>query len=318
MRMRPWLACSRFALWVLGPWLVIAALALSVAGCGGSKPHHAPPPQPTIKVCSGLTDKCATAPRSTLTAPQLHPSHGCKIVDVSDYQGFIRWSNTTKTICGAVNKAGEGSSYVGGRYFAHNWAAQRALHLWHSAYWFVRPVGCEVQARLFIARLKSVHYGSDPYAGPPQLDEEAHANYAGCFKRRIRAALHVEPGVYTGPGTWPGGSHAGLTLWQAEYGPTLHVFWRPVVAWQCTDGIYGCRTFVPGIGWDDVSVNLGMTNLHGPGHNRPCFGRGHSGSPRCRAVQARVTTLRARLKHRAQQVATLKGKIAKLRKAVDR
>jgi hypothetical protein len=250
--------------------LLVAALSLAVAGCGGGPK--------TIKVCSGTTDKCRTVQLDKLNKlAKLTPFPGCAIPDVSDYQGYVNWARAKPYICGGITKMGEGRGFAGGSMYYRNWSQLRQLGLWHAAYWFVRgSVGCSTQGALIVGRLKAVGYATDPLAGPLQLDEEVpDSNLSACLDAAIWAAFHRHAMVYTGPGTWPGGGHAGLALWQAEYGRHLHSFWLPVLAWQCTDGVYGCVRYIPGIGYGDVSVDMGITKLTGapPPPPRPhCFG----------------------------------------------
>ncbi len=246
----------------------LITLALVLAGCGGASPK----PAQTVRACSGLTDTCHSTSLnrleqiSRLTAPRF--SGGCSVVDVSDYQGYLNWATIKPYVCGGITKGGEGSSYAGGGYFVHNWTQMRALGIWHSMYWFVRGYsGCQTQASLIIARLQSVGYAHDPSAGNVDLDMEVpganDGGMAGCLASRIYAAFHRGSDIYTAPGTWPGGSHAGLPLWQASYGSYLSPYWQPVLAWQCTDGVYGCVHYIGGIGYGDVSINYGIINERG-------------------------------------------------------
>lgn len=241
--------------------VLVVAFALLIAGCGGSSAPR------TVKVCSGTTDICHTVTVAKLNRlAKLHPFQHCKIVDVSDYQGLINWPRAAPYICGGITKAGEASSYGGGGYFAHNWTSLHALGLWHSAYWFVRgTASCATQASLIIGRLNSVNYAHDATSGPFMLDIEVPGANGGnlgvCIDGYIFRAFHRHAEIYTASGTWPGGSHGSLALWQAQYASFLQVFWTPVNLWQCTDGVYGCVSYTPGIGYGDASSNLGVTSL---------------------------------------------------------
>lgn len=242
--------------------LAVMALCLALVGCGGSS-------QPKlVKVCSGLTDQCQTAPLSKVNrlAKVNHSTH-CHVSDVSDFQGVINWNRAKTAVCGGVIKAGEGaSSLAGGRQFVANWFGLKAAGLWHSGYWFVRgSASCLTQANLIIQRLRGVGYATDKLAGPFMLDVEvpgANGNgfLAVCIDGYIFHAFHRHAQIYTASGTWPGGSHGSLALWQAAYASFLSPFWQPVNLWQCTDGVHGCVYFVPGIGFDDVSVDLGVVS----------------------------------------------------------
>lgn len=240
--------------WLAAPF----AAALALTGCGGHAPvvaHHAPATAKPVHVCSGTTDTCVTVTPSHLQGAGASASG--RIPDVSSFQGHPNWAAAKAAgIAGAIVKAGE---FVEDPDFAFNWNALRSLGLWHAPYDFVRFCN----AAPFIAWLNSVGYAQDPTAGPPVLDMEV-ASAAGCaptMTAQLEAAFHRTPVIYTAPGTWPGGSHAGDPLWIATYGSSFSAIWQPVVAWQCTDGQFGCVTFVPGIGFGDVSVNLGITKL---------------------------------------------------------
>jgi hypothetical protein len=284
--------------------------AVLLAACGGSS-HHRTVPQPppsaakTVKVCSGLTDKCVSAPAPQLNRlAQVHPFHGCRIVDVSDYQSAsINWRFVGHYTCGAIDKMGEGGNWAaGGRHFARNWAAQRAAGLWHAPYWFVRPMSCTVEGDAIVNRLIHFGYTKDYNAGRVELDEEVPgaAALTTCLNRIIYHAFHRDAGVYTAPGTWSGGSHDGLPLWQAEYGPTLHPFWQPVVAWQCTDGIVGCVSNVPGIGFTDVSRDMGITNEHLQAPPPKCLANRWPHTSQCKRVRYGYSKLeadRAKVQH---------------------
>lgn len=228
---------------------VLAALVL--AGCGSSAPAH----KASLTFCSGLTDTCRTAP---LKYGQTFGSAQGRIPDVSSYQGHPNWSAAKAAgIAGGIFKGGE---YGVDPTAAYNNAQLRTLHLWRAMYWFVRNTGCSHEAAQIIAEARQL--------GVPvvvnDLETREAAGYGACLVPAERKA-GLTAVDYTAPGSWPGGSgYGGAPLWQAEYGPTLHPFWRPVVSWQCTDGVYGCVTYVPGIGADDVSLNLGITKLGVP------------------------------------------------------
>lgn len=242
--------------------LIICLLA--IAGCGGQS-HHATAPKPSAAIvtgefCSGLTDKCVALPAKPRVS--LQSARG-RIPDVSSFQGHPNWAAAKAAgIAGGIFKGGEFTTDPDA---AFNNAQLRALHLWRAMYWFVRNTGCSHEAGQIISLARSLGV----VVVINDLETPEARGYSSCLVPAERAA-HLTPVDYTAPGTWPGGSGFGIApLWQAEYGPTLHPFWHPVLAWQCTDGVSGCVTFVPGIGTDDVSVNLGITKLGAPPTPKP-------------------------------------------------
>jgi hypothetical protein len=177
---------------------------------------------------------------------------------VSSYQGRPDW-NAAKNcgIAGGIAKAGE---YQEDPTFAYNVGQLRALKLWWAPYWFVRNTGCSHEGAQIVSVVRSV---GGLTSGPVVLDMEVPESYgyAGCLDQAVYAAFGRHALIYTAPGTWAGGSNAGLALWQAEYGPTLHALWHPTLAWQFTDGQYGRVVYIPGIGTGDVSYDYGITKL---------------------------------------------------------
>lgn len=261
--------------------LPVLAAAIFLGGCGGAPSTHAVRTTPAatvttpfhaqvVKVCSGLTDTCVVQPAHDAdqrlnAVAQARVAGGtswggvtgCRIPDVSSYQGTVDWNTAQHYICGAIFKGGE---YTQDPTAARNNSELVRLHLWHAMYWFVRDTGCNHEAAQIIALARA--FGVTIVAN--DLEVPAARGYAGCLVAQERRALLI-PVDYTGSGTWPGGAgFGGAPLWQAEYGPRLDPFWLPVVAWQCTDGVFGCATFIPGIGQDDVSLNLGILGLGAP------------------------------------------------------
>ena len=181
--------------------------------------------------------------------------------DVSDWQGHPDWAAAKGSISGAVVKAYE---YAPDPDFSYNAAALSRLGVRWGAYLFVRGCGYGPAFANTVA----------PWAARLSvlvLDMEVPAA-KGCaptLYRTVHAALPRVPVViYSGPGTWPGGSNARLDVWVAAYGPshppclfTCHVgasSAQTILAWQLTDGRYGFRMYVPGIGYGDVSLDYGM------------------------------------------------------------
>jgi len=237
---------------------------------------------PSIRFCSGLTDTCSTQP---LRYGLVFGGAQGRIPDVSSYQGHPDWNAAKASgIAGAIFKAGE---YGPDPDAAYNAQQLNALHIWHALYWFVRNTGCSHEAAQIIAAAHA--YGVSVVVNDLEVPEAA--GYGACLIPAERHAGLI-PVDYTAPGSWPGGAGYGLApLLQAEYGPVLHPFWRPVVAWQCTDGKYGCVTYIPGIGVDDVSSDLGITRLGTPPAPPRiiCFGsRWNRHAKVCRTVRPAV------------------------------
>ena len=264
------------------------AAALSITGCGGSTPTHHQPPQTTAALVHGCPPGhsfmgCSSTPSPTSALPTFSTS-GCKIPDVSSYQGHPNWGEAKSHTCGGIFKGGEYGVDPDAQYNADSLAS---LHIWHAMYWFVRNTGCSSEAAQIVNEAHATHVT----VVINDLEVPEASGYAGCLVPAEKAA-HLIPVDYTAPGTWPGGAGKGnAPLWQAEYGPTLHPFWNPVVAWQCTDGQFGCVTPIPGIGNGDVSVDLGITKLGSPPapSNPHCFGsKPDTGNATCKKVRAEV------------------------------
>ena len=249
---------------------IAAALAAALtaagvlAGCGSqSHPKVATVPIPITQshtdlatVCSGMTDTCHVRPARDLHAAADFSggSSGCVIPDVSSYQGHPDWAAAKGSICGAIFKMGEYSTDPDAQYNAQ---ALQSLHIWNAGYWFIRNTGCANEANQIINTARWL--GVKVVVNDIEVGEAY--GYAACLVPAERSAGLI-PVNYTAPGTWPGGpGYGNAPLWQAEYGPTLHPFWQPVVAWQCSDGEFGCVTYVPGVGYGDVSVDYGITRL---------------------------------------------------------
>lgn len=250
--------------------LLTVLVALLVAGCGGSTPtSHSvgatgstgATGTKTVQVCSGLTDKCTTitVPSTPIPTSGVIPG-GPKFPDVSSFQGHPNWVATKAAgYAGAAIKAGE---FVEDPDFAFNATTLRSLHMFWAPYWFVRNTGCTHEGNQIVSVINSV---GGLTSGPVILDMEVPEafGYAGCLDSIIFRAFHRHAVIYTAPGTWPGGSHFGLSLWEADYNfsASISPFWKPMVAWQFTDSSVGPKFFVSGVGWGDVSVDYGLTKL---------------------------------------------------------
>jgi hypothetical protein len=257
---------------------------LAIPGCGSSKTKTvtravtvtktATAPAPTSEKTIGQLCPpgasymgCATgvAPRAT-TAPLgrvgvTAPVPGCKVVDVSGYQGHPNWKGAAAYVCAAVAKSGEGG-HGEDPDFAWNIDTLRSLHIPWASYFFVRGCGDGSQ---YVSELDSVHFKGDRDALRPVLDMEVPAA-RGCavlMADAIHSAFGIWPIIYTAPGTWPGGASGGLDVWEADYGPSLgalpfsaHVLawqrWSPPYTFLCIPNLYspGCGTY------GDVSIDL--------------------------------------------------------------
>lgn len=218
------------------------------------------PPPPGEGVMGACTPKPVQVFGTKVTPVTVDPP--ASIPDVSSYQRVVnwpairRWQLSHHFAPAGIFKMGE---YVLDPYASTNNAALTRLHMWRAGYWFVRNTGCayegtQIKNEARTLRLKIV-----------ELDVEVPEarNYDGCLTAILkRAGLIV--GEYGSPGAYPGGSHTGDPAWVAAYGPANPPFapWGgKVVAFQCTDGVFGCVTYVPGLGRSDMSEDLGITRL---------------------------------------------------------
>jgi lysozyme len=174
-------------------------------------------------------------------------------IDVSYHQDAIDWQRVRRAgIRFAFIRLSDGATLRDAR-FAANWAEARRAGLMRGAYQFFRPEQSAVaQADLMIAAMRDRDRGDLP----PVIDLEVDgglsapqvAARAQAWIDRVRAALGVEPIVYTGGDLWRGGSAGSIgdqPLWLAHYTqgcPTLPQPWTRWRFWQHTD-----RGAIPGI-----------------------------------------------------------------------
>lgn len=181
--------------------------------------------------------------------------------DVSSWQGYVNWpavagwQRAHGWSTGGVFKMGE---YGVDPQASSNSLGTRSLS-WRSGYWYIRNTGCQHEANQIAAGARA--YGLRLVW--LDLESPEARGYGLCLTPPLRR-VGLVVGEYTSPGTNPGGVDTSDPLWQATYGSGFSPIWHPVVAWQCTDGHYGCRTYVPGIGYDDVSIDFGIARLFGP------------------------------------------------------
>lgn len=279
----------RFKAAVVALFAAVAAAVILVLALSGSAPNHpttvgvktVAPPTAQQRCPSGQSfmgcavgDAAKAVPQGT--KPKLKFSvapAGCKIADVSSWQGHPNWPAAKPFLCGGIYKAGESlHEDPDASYNVHELAA---LKMWHTAYWFVRSgVSCTAEGEAYVHVLSAFGYTHDELAGPPVLDEETPgiAGYAACMDAVIFRAFHVHAVIYTAPGTWPGGSGAGLLAWPAAYGPShppcLPFTCSHYVAWQFAAPPW-VMYFVPGLGDQDESVNYTFTSMRPFAHPGP-------------------------------------------------
>lgn len=264
---------------------IVAACLLLLAGCGGG-PHARPPgatgPTGTAGVTSApLAAACppgrsfmgCAAPHQVGTARNvgIAPA-GCKFPDVSVFQGHPNWAAVRSwqlaAHCpvGAVFKLGE---YVVDQDASYNATTLHALGMVAIGYWFVRNTGCAHES----AQIGAIAGALGIHVVALDMEVPEAAGYAPCLSSALHAA-GITALIYTGPGTWPGGSNAGLPFWEANYGPSSilsvpSMFGERPIAWQETDGHFGFPVDVPGIGDDDVSIDFGLLRLAAPAPPKP-------------------------------------------------
>lgn len=174
-------------------------------------------------------------------------------IDVSYYQDAISWKRVRQSgVLFAFIRVSDGITVSDPR-FGANWRGARRAGLLRGAYQYFRPEESAIaQADLLIAALRR-----DPGELPPVIDVETDgglppaqlAARVRAWIERVRAKLHVEPIVYTGPEFWRdragGADLSSQPLWLAHYTrscPTIPRPWARWTFWQHTD-----RGAVPGI-----------------------------------------------------------------------
>jgi hypothetical protein len=262
---------------------VTAALAFSAgAGAAGA----ACPPGHSHMGCSiAAGQPSQPAPRLVFPWNRGVARGQSEFPDVSSFQGHPNWAAARPFIDGAAVKAGE---YHEDPDFAFNVAELKRLGIRWAPYWFVRNTGCAHEGAELVAVIRSV---GGLTSGPVVLDEEVPeaAGYVPCLDAAVFAAFHRHAVIYTSPGTWPGGSSAGLGVWVAAYGPSSppNMFGKRPLAWQFTDGISGRVTFIPGIGTGDVNIDYGLMSLQAAPPLPVCFSHRISAKA-CAAVKAKI------------------------------
>lgn len=257
-----------------------AACLLLLAGCGGGNHPHSEASTSHTGATGGPVLRVACPPgRSFMGCAQPHPvgvgrtvglaPAGCKFPDVSSFQGHPdwpavkAWQTAAHCTAGAVFKLGE---FVEDPDASFNAGKLHALGMTEVGYWFVRPTGCAHES----AQIITVARGFGLHVVVLDIEVPGIAGYAACLSAPLKAAGFVVV-IYTGSGTWPGGSSAGLPVWVAAYGPSSapSLFGERPVAWQETDGHFGFPVDVPGLGDVDVNIDMGLLALAAPPKPKP-------------------------------------------------
>lgn len=206
---------------------------------------------------------CAIPPSAKPPRAFFAPPRGPLFPDVYEGQGQVDWSQVKAWQsahgwrAAAIFKMGE---------FRLDFQAQRnaaltaALGFWRSGYWFVRNTGCGAEAQQIMAAAHLLHI----LIVSLDLEVPEASGYGACLSPILRAHgfIVVE---YTSPGSNPGGVDTSDPLWIATFGSGFACIWTcQPVAWQFTDGSIGAVVSVPGVGNDDVNVDMGITKLGAP------------------------------------------------------
>jgi len=169
-------------------------------------------------------------------------------VDVSYYQGVIDWPAVKAGgIEFAFVRLSDGSTFRDPK-FDVNWQGAKSAGLIRGAYQFFRPgQSVDAQADMMIAAIGTYQPGDLP----PVIDVEATSNLSAAtvatrvkqWVTKVKAALGVDPIVYTGKYFWRdqvGGERALApnALWIAQYTslcPDLPSPWTRWTFWQNSD-----------------------------------------------------------------------------------
>lgn len=264
------------------PMAMLISSLLLLAGCGGSthtvtKTVQAPvgatgpsgPTSPLASACPpGASYMGCSAPlhaqQNLSLAPIQKPTATQGLFpDVYEGQGNVNWGSVRAWQLqhgwhpAGIFKMGE---FRIDNEAINNTRQLHALRMWLSGYWFVRNTGCQNEGDQIIAAAHALGVTIVSL----DLEVPEAAGYGACLTPYLQHHGFIVV-QYTSPGSNPGGlSTSSSGIWQAEYGPVLHPISNNIVAWQCSDGVFGCATFVPGVGSDDVSIDKGITSLGVP------------------------------------------------------
>jgi lysozyme len=175
-------------------------------------------------------------------------------IDVSHYQGDIKWESLKTSIDFAYIKVSDGEHMVDPN-FRVNWTKVQQLKILAGGYHFFEPkADPEYQARLFLKTLKfQQNFGVDML--PPVLDVEtilpldAHGLVIKINKwlQLVESETHCRPILYSNYQFWFSylmKDFANYKIWIADYNPNFHlpISLRHNVFWQ-----YQQNAMMPGI-----------------------------------------------------------------------
>lgn len=205
-------------------------------------------------------------------------SGGVKGVDVSVYQGTVRWSAVRGSGREfALARVSDGLKHVDSS-FERNWAGIRAAGMVRGAYQFFRPgQDAAAQADLMIKKVGRLGPGDLPAVIDVEVTDgrsaQAVLQGVSTWVRRVAAGTGRTPLLYTSPGFWAGlkGASAfrGADLWVAHWYtscPTMPVGFTNFTLWQLS-----ARAQVSGIrgNVDGDRFNGSLAALYGYAGGRP-------------------------------------------------
>jgi GH25 family lysozyme M1 (1,4-beta-N-acetylmuramidase) len=167
-------------------------------------------------------------------------------IDVSMYQGRIRWGQVASTpVRFAIMRATMGNGYVDPTY-ARNVAGARAHGLVVGAYHYAKP-----SRGRWDAKMEADHFlrlaRNEPGDILPVLDIEQTGglnrwelrDWAGAWLDRVQARIGLKPMIYSGNHFWR--THMGNTAWFANRGHPLWVAHWHVASPELPGGRWGGR-----------------------------------------------------------------------------
>ena len=205
----------------------VAALALGLIACSGSRDGASSSHQAVTQVCGESANG---------------PVQG---VDVSVYQGNFNWSGAGAEF--GYARISDGTGYIDSTFDA-NWANMKSAGVLRGAYQFFEPSENEVtQANMMVAKVGMLGRGDLP----AMIDVEATGGQSpATIAAKIRHWLQIveagtgkRPFIYTGSYFWEGNvqdtTFGSYPIWIAAYGPkcpSLPPGWNNWLMWQYSDG----------------------------------------------------------------------------------